>query len=940
MFSCKELTLQEVFVLNYSETVNLPETEFSMKANLADNEPGRLKEWDENNLYERIQTNRSGDETFVLHDGPPYANGDIHIGHALNKILKDIFVRYKTMRGFRAPYRPGWDCHGLPIEHKVTSEQPETVEEGQLAIRKACRKYALKYVEVQKDQFKRLGILGEWDDPYLTLQPNYEAEILRAFRDLHERDYIYRQLKPVHWCWECETALADAEVEYDDLTSPAVHVDLEVINDPEGLLKSHSPNIMIWTTTPWTLPANVFVAVHPDYTYVEFEDPDGTSHVVAEPLLAPTVNRRGWSTNDVNILRKFDGDKLEGIGYAHPLFPDRAGQIVVSDTVTLEQGTGCVHSAPGHGPEDYAIGQEYGFPVKSPVNDDGTFSEEYPPREGTHVLTAQDSIVETLEDDGSLFHQDEMSHSYPFCWRCGKPVIFRATPQWFLDVDHRELRQRILEILPEIDWLPERGQKRFRSMIEDRPDWCLSRQRAWGVPIPAVRCEECSEAILDREVIEALIEVVEDKGVSAWFESDVDRFLPESFACPSCGHETFEREDDILDVWFDSGVSHHAVLQADEHLEWPADVYLEGSDQHRGWFQLSMIPSMALDNDSPFRELVTHGFVVDSSGEKMSKSKGNVVSPLDVVREDGADILRLWVASENYHEDLVMGEDVIDQVRDKYRRIRNTFKFLLGNLHDFEYFDKSNLNLSYNELHVFDRWFLTELYGLVQRVTRHYQTGEFHQALDEINNFCAVEASSLYIDISKDRLYCEHQSSHAYNSALYTLDRTLRALSKMVAPVLSFTSDEVWDHVPEDESIHETNWPDLPKGWADDRLMEDFHVLRNLRRDVMRSVENHSQVDEAAEAKINIGKPKKLNLLKGYSNVLAEWLLVSEVVLDETADEDFVTVEITSHEKCDRCWRYRPSVKSRHVCGGDNLCDRCLSVIDVPFEEKPSSVSP
>jgi isoleucyl-tRNA synthetase len=930
----------EVTFLNYSDTVNLPNTDFSMKANLADNEPSRLEEWQDNNLYDRIQENRSNAQTFILHDGPPYANGDIHIGHALNKILKDILIKFKTMQGYRSPYRPGWDCHGLPIEHEVTSEQPETVEEGQIAIREACREYALKYVEVQKEQFKRLGILGEWDDPYLTLSADYEAEILRAFNDLNAQDYIYRQLKPVHWCWDCETALAEAEVEHDEITSPAVYVDFDVLEDPDGVLKSESTRLMIWTTTPWTLPANVAVAVHPEFTYVEFEDPDGESHLLAEPLLAPTIDRRGWSTNDITILQKINGSQLEGVGYAHPLRHDRAGQVVVSDIVTLEQGTGCVHLAPGHGPEDYTIGQEYDLPVESPVNADGTFSDEYPPQEDVHVLTAQDHIVDILEENGSLFYQEDITHSYPFCWRCGKPIIFRATPQWFLDVDHNDLRDRILETLPDIHWLPERGQKRFKAMVEDRPDWCLSRQRAWGVPIPAVKCNECGESMLDESVIESVIEVVEEEGVSAWFESDVVRFLPDDFQCSSCDAQDFDREEDILDVWFDSGVSHHAVLQADDHMDWPADVYLEGSDQHRGWFQLSMIPAMALDNDSPFRELITHGFVVDSNGEKMSKSKGNVVSPQDIVENDGADILRLWVASEDYHEDLVMGEELLDQVRDKYRRIRNTFKFLLGNLRDLDSAEISEESLSYNNLHVIDRWFLTELYGLVQRVTRHYQNREFHQALNEINNFCAVEASSLYIDISKDRLYCEPTDSDAYRSAITTLKHTLYSLCKLVAPVLSFTADEVWDYVPDERSIHETDWPDLPNRWSDDQLIDDFDVLRNLREDVMRTIENDSTLNDADEAEVTIGRPKQQAVLKEYSDMLPQWLLVAGVTLDESADSSYLDVSETSHDKCERCWRYRSSVRSRSDQEDDLLCDRCYSSLDATVQGEPSNSVP
>ncbi len=923
--------------MDYSQTVNLPETDFSMKANLSENEPERLRDWQENNLYERIQSNRQDAEVFVLHDGPPYANGDIHIGHALNKILKDILVKFKTMRGFRAPYRPGWDCHGLPIEHEVTSEQPETVEQGQVSVRRACREYALEYVDIQKDQFRRLGLLGEWDEPYLTLTPDYEASVLEAFRDLQQQDYIYRQLKPIHWCWDCETALAEAEVEYDEITSPAIYVDFEVLTDPNGVLESEEPNITIWTTTPWTIPANLAVAVHPDYTYVEFVDPEETVHLVAEPLLTAMITRRDWSTNDIEILQKISGSKLEGIGYANPLRKDRAGQVLLSDIVTLEQGSGCVHLAPGHGQEDYAIGQEHDLPVESPVSANGTFDQGYPPQEGIHVLTAQDRIVANLNESGHLFHSEDFSHSYPFCWRCGKPVIFRATPQWFLDVDHNNLRDRIMNELDDVEWIPDRGRNRFEAMIEDRPDWCLSRQRAWGVPIPAVECNQCSESILDDEIIDNVIEMTRNDGVSVWFDSDVSRFLPNGYVCPECGSEEFTAQDDILDVWFDSGVSHRAVLQNDEHLQFPADVYLEGSDQHRGWFQLSMIPSVALESEAPFKELVTHGFVVDEDGEKMSKSRGNVVSPQEIVDEDGADILRLWVASEDYHEDLVLGDELLDQVRDKYRRIRNTFKFLLGNLRDYNAINDGD-PLEYEELSVLDRWFLTELYGLHGRVSRKYQDREFHQAMNEINNFCAVEASSLYIDISKDRLYCEPEDSRKHRSALTTLRHTLNVLTKLVAPVLSFTADEVWDYVPGPESVHETNWPDPPKNWSNDQLIDDFKILRNVRKRVMQAIEESEALNDSAAAHVEVTWPSHGSLLEEYAETLPDWMLVSEVDLTPDGNRKAVTVRKSDNEKCERCWRFRPSVRPRPERDQDLLCDRCHEAVeDIDSDQPPES---
>ena len=661
--------------MDYSETINLPDTDFSMKAGLAENEPKRLETWEDSNLYQRIQENRQDQPLFVLHDGPPYANGDIHIGHALNKVLKDILVKFKTMQGYRAPYRPGWDCHGLPIEHKVTTEQPETKKEGQMAVRKACREYSLKHVDIQRKQFKRLGVLGDWDDPYLTLTPEYEAEILRNFRRLVEKDFIYRQLKPIHWCWDCETALAEAEVEYDQLKSPAIYVDFEVIEDKNNCLQSGDAHVMIWTTTPWTIPANVAIAVHPELSYVEFEDPTGKVHVMAETLLAATVDRRDWSTGDIEILQRIQGEELEGLICAHPMIAERGSQVITGELVTTEQGTGCVHIAPGHGKEDYELGGEYNLPILSPVGDDGRYTDEFEPMKGEHVFDADDLIVEKLEENGSLFYTEPVEHSYPYCWRCKKPVIFRATPQWFLDVDHENLRRRILNVLDELDWVPDWGKERFGSMVEERPDWCLSRQRAWGVPIPALNCADCGEAFLDIDVINRLIEEVKREGVNVWFENDVDHYLDQQINCPECGSSNLEKEEDILDVWFDSGVSHFSVLANDDEMKWPADIYLEGSDQHRGWFQLSMIPAMALEDDPPYRELITHGFVVDKNGRKMSKSEGNVISPQEIIAEDGADVLRLWVASEDYQNDLALSEDLLEQIRGRYRRIRNAFSF-------------------------------------------------------------------------------------------------------------------------------------------------------------------------------------------------------------------------------------------------------------------------
>ncbi len=913
--------------MNYSETINLPDTEFSMKAGLSENEPDRLENWEENELYKKILAEREGADKFILHDGPPYANGDIHIGHALNKILKDILVRFKSMQGFYAPYRPGWDCHGLPIEHKVTTESPDLKKEGRMAVREACRDYSLNYVNVQKKQFQRLGVMGEWENPYLTLSPDYEAEILRSFLKLVRDGYIYRQLKPIHWCYDCETALAEAEVEYKPLTSPAIYVDFEVIEDPERVLKSDSAHFMIWTTTPWTIPANVAIAVHPELDYVEFVDPEGKTHVMAERLLAPTIDRRDWSTADVDILQKITGEKLEGITCSHPLVDDRASRVITAELVTLEQGTGCVHIAPGHGKEDYEVGREYNLPIISPVDSTGKFTGEYSPQEGVHVLTADEKIIETLQGNGVLFFRESLEHSYPFCWRCKKPVLFRSTPQWFMDVDHDQLREQILEAVDTVRWEPSRGEKRFRAMIEDRPDWCLSRQRAWGVPIPALICEDCGEAALDEQVIENLISEVEDKGVNAWFEQEIGHFKPKEVTCAECGGDNFKKSEDILDVWFDSGVSHQAVLKKDDNLAWPADVYLEGSDQHRGWFQLSMIPALALEKAAPFREIITHGFVVDDKGKKMSKSEGNVISPQEIVSEDGADILRLWVASENYQEDLALSKDLLEQIKTRYRRIRNTCKFFLGNLQDFSDFSPEEDGVEVGRLLPIDRWFVDELYGLIHRVTRAYNSREFHRAINEINNFCAVEASSLYLDIVKDRLYCSGEDSLHRRSAQTAVYYGYRTLTRLIAPVLSFTADEVWEYQNE-KSVHLADWPRAHSNWEAPQLAEDFSRLRKIREQVMKEIEDHEDIQDSNSAVVTLFWPAAEDLLLEYEEYLAEWFIVAGVNVIRGAKNKSIDVEPAAFEKCERCWRYREHVENRSEYDDDKICERCYNVLN------------
>ncbi|HOY08682.1 MAG TPA: isoleucine--tRNA ligase, partial [Candidatus Omnitrophota bacterium] len=744
--------------MNYQKTLNLPKTEFSMRAELAQKEPQWLALWETNQLHAAIREARAGCEPYVLHDGPPYANGNIHIGHALNKILKDIIVKMKTMQGYDALYVPGWDCHGLPIEHQLFKELKKRKSDvDTVDFRRKAHDYAMKYVDIQREQFQRLGVLGQWEKPYLTLSPEYEYWILSSFSSLVKDGYVYRGLKPVNWCPNCETALAEAEVEYEDHNSPSVYVKFQV-NNPQALgrtPKGKPLSLMIWTTTPWTLLANVAVAVHRAFQYVCVDI--GEEAVVLEKTLCERVLGKAGVAK-YEVLQEVSGEALQELLYTHPFGLKQNCRVVVVDYVTKEDGTGLVHTAPGHGQEDYEIGLKYHLDILMPVDDQGLFTQEAGAFAGQHVFKANEQIIQNLKARGMLAASETISHSYPHCWRCKKPIIFRATHQWFMKIDHKDLRAKLRQAVQEkILWIPASGQERMTGMIISRPDWCLSRQRHWGVPIPALECEGCGgEHKLYPAVIDHFASIVRTEGTDAWFRKGLPELLPEGFACPDCGKRAFKRTFDILDVWFDSGVSHKAVVGPMLGRKIPVDLYLEGSDQHRGWFQSSLIPAVALDGMPPYKAVLTHGFVMDGQGRKMSKSLGNVISPQDVIKTNGADILRLWVASSNYHDDIRLSKEIMARVIDAYRKIRNTIRFLLGNLDGF---DPLKELLGYDHLVEIDQWALHKLQQVALDLREAYEQFEFARAYKLIYSYCNEALSGFYLDILKDRLYTSHAFS-------------------------------------------------------------------------------------------------------------------------------------------------------------------------------------
>lgn len=912
--------------MNYQETLNLPKTDFSMRAKLPQREPERIKSWEEKNIYDLLRKAGQDKPKYILHDGPPYANGDIHMGHALNKILKDIIVKYKTMTGFESPYIPGWDCHGLPIEYRVMQTLKDRKDVTQTEVRAECEKYARHYVDVQRDQFKRLGVFGDWDHPYLTLSPDYCATIIEVFGELVKRGHIYRGLKPVHWCSSCQTALAEAEVEYQDKSSPSIYVRFPL---KEGI-GGEEADVLIWTTTPWTLPANVAIALHPKFTYAVVEMA-GRRLIMAEDRVKPVMEEAG--IKDYQIRQTMSGSELEGKEAGHPFMP-RDSRIILGEYVTMDQGSGCVHIAPGHGMDDYEAGLAYNLPIITPVDDKGCFTSEAGEFAGQEVFSANKAIVKRLTDDGYLFYTAIIAHSYPHCWRCKKPIIFRATRQWFIDLDKNNLRTRALEETRRVAWIPAWGETRFYNTINSRPDWCISRQRAWGVPIPAFHCAGCGTHLLLPEAIEKIKEKVAREGIEVWFTEDMTKLIPSGTSCNSCGGQEFVKETDILDVWFESGVSHLAVLGPDSGLPWPADLYLEGSDQHRGWFQSSMLTSVGIGKSAPYRAVLTHGFMLDEKGKAMSKSAGNVISPEKIIGRYGADVLRLWVASEDYREDVRLGEEILKRMIDSYRKIRNTCRFMLGNLYDF---DPGRDRVEIDSMPEIDRLVLHRLANFIQQCHRAYQDFEFHRLYHALNNFCVVDISSLYLDIIKDRLYTYSAGSKERRAAQTAMYEVLTALTSLMAPVLSFTAEEVWQYLPPQKdrpsSVHLSPMPIVNETYQDEELGRRWEKILKIREEVSRCLEEKRRdgiIGHPLEAKVSLGLPEaEGELLAPDKEQLPAIFIVSQVEL-QPADKIEVKVEKAAGEKCERCWNYRTTVgeEPRHP----TLCSRCVKVVMADFE--------
>jgi len=921
---------------DYRSTLNLPHTDFPMRANLPKREPERLRVWQASKLAERILEKRRGSPKWVLHDGPPYANGDIHLGHALNKSLKDILVRYKTMQGFFVKYVPGFDCHGLPIEQKALEDLGEEVRtKTPLEIRRLCHDYATKYVGLQAGQFQRLGVGGLWDKPYLTLDPAVEARSLRLFRELVARGCVYKGFRPVYWDPIFRTALAEAEIEYEERVSPSIYVRFPCLDPGKSeVLRPHAPvNFVIWTTTPWTLPGNLAVCLRPEFDYVVAQVKDGERVIAAEGLL--NVFCQDAALGIPKVLARCKGRDLEGLHCAHPLL-DKASAVILGDHVTLEQGTGCVHTAPGHGAEDFAVCQRYGIAPFQPVDEAGCFTELYPAMQGVNVWEADARILEELKARGLLVHADTIAHQYPFSWRSHKPVIVRATEQWFLSVDHHGLRQACLKAIEQdVQWVPRWGQARIYNMMAVRPDWCLSRQRAWGMPIPSVYSVKAGKSILALEVIDRYIELVERHGTDCWYSMPLEAFLPKGFVCPESGGTEFEKEYDILDVWFDSGSTHVSILEADPELGAPADLYLEGSDQHRGWFHTALITSIGARNRAPYRTVLTHGFLLDEKGEAMSKSKGNVISPLDLMDRMGADVLRLWVASEDYRGDIKASAEIFERVSEAYRRIRNTFRFLLGNLADFD----PSQAAPYAELEEIDRWALWRLDQLIERVEQAYEQYEFHRVYHFAHAFC-VEMSAAYLDALKDRLYCSAPGDRTRRAAQTALAEIFSALVRMVAPVIPFTADEAWESAHgEGQSVHLAEFPKPSGRKADEAFIQRWEQFAALRECVARRLEEarrEKKIGASLDASVTLRvcSPSLCEALAGQADQLRQIFIVSQCAVEPAPPREGASsleeqveawVRPAEGRKCQRCWTWSREVGEDAQHPG--LCARCADVV-------------
>jgi isoleucyl-tRNA synthetase len=915
----------------YDATLNLPRTEFPMRANLPTKEPEILDYWHKIDVYHKVQEKNSGKPSFLLHDGPPYANGNIHLGHTLNKVLKDIIVKHRSMTGYNSPYVPGWDTHGLPIEIQaikdlgIDRDRTDVVE-----FRRRCKKYALKYVGIQSEQFQRLGVRGDWDHPYLTLNPEFESIQIKVFGEMANKGYIYKGLKPVYWCTDCETALAEAEIEYSDKTSPSIYVKFPV-KDGKGVIPEDA-YVIIWTTTPWTLPANAGICLHPDFDYILLET-GGEKYVIARGLLEAVAAELEWS--DYKISKQFKGRELERAVCRHPFFA-RDSLVVLGTHVTLDAGTGCVHTAPGHGEDDFYVGKEYGLEVISPVDNSGRFTEEAGQFKGLLVHDANEDVIAELQKRNLLLKVSRIKHQYPYCWRCKHPIIYRATDQWFASIEG--FRQDALKAIDSVRWIPSWGRERIFNMVRDRGDWCISRQRTWGVPIPIFYCESCGNTIIDAATIDRISALFAEHGSDIWFSRDASYLLPEGYRCGNCGGDKFRKETDIMDVWFDSGSSHMAVLETYDELSWPADMYLEGSDQHRGWFNSSLSTAVAVRGKAPYRQVLTHGFLVDEQGKKQSKSMGNAIDPLKLIKSMGADILRLWVASADYRNDVSVSDNIIKQCAEAYRKIRNTCRFILGNLYDF---DPAKDTVEYHNLNELDRWALLKLHRLIKRVSKAYDDYEFHVVFHTVHNFCTVDLSSIYFDILKDRLYCCHPNDPARKAAQTVLYELINALVVILTPILAYTSEEIYSHLRKENdpvSVQLLEWPEYKEEYIDEALEARMSRVLEVREAVTKSLEEaraRKVIGHSLAARVTIyAAPDWLSLLKTVDD-LEKVFIVSQVEL-KTADERtpeaisleelpgvWVDVGAAAGEKCERCWIIEPSVGDHDA----NLCERCSQVV-------------
>ncbi len=931
--------------VDYRKTLNLPQTKFKMKANLSQKEPQYLKRWEKEGLYGLLQESAKEKPLFVLHDGPPYANGHIHLGTAFNKILKDIILKSKRLAGFNAPYIPGWDCHGLPIEHNVDKDLGDKKKDIPiLSKRAACRKYAQKWIKTQKDEFKRLGVLGDWDVPYLTMNYSYEASIAREFNKFLLSDSVVRHKKPVYWCSTCTTALAEAEVEYHDHSSPSIYVKFPVsdnLSDVDPTLESDNLFVIIWTTTPWTLPANLAVAFHPNFVYALVEVAD-EKWIMAKDLVEKVMIEVG--IEEFSIISTFSATGLEGKNCQHP-FLDRNSLMVLADYVTTEAGTGCVHTAPGHGADDYQTGLRYGLDILSPVDAQGHFTAEAGPYEGKRVPDVNDLICNDMDAANRLVKKNDLNHSYPHCWRCKKPVMYRATPQWFISMDKNNLREKALANIQKVQWIPSWGMQRIYSMVESRPDWCLSRQRTWGVPITVISCVSCGEIVRSNTVVSKINELFEKEGADAWFKYEVGEFIGDDISCAECGKSEFEKEEDILDVWFDSGVSFAAVCEEREELRSPADLYLEGSDQHRGWFQSALLTSVGTRENAPFKNVLTHGYVVDGHGKKMSKSVGNVVAPEEVIKKYGAEILRLWVASEDYRDDVKVSDEILQQVSDAYRKIRNTIRYMLGNLSEF---DPIKHRVAPSDMEELDLWALTRFEELRVKIVTAYDRFEFHPIYHNLNYFCGTTMSAQYFDILKDRLYTSGTESLSRRAAQTVLYDILDGILRLMSPILSFTAAETWEHfynispsAPLTESVFFAEFPKSVESQLDKKTEEKWQKLFEIRSEITKALEiarREKIIGHPLEAEVLLtANEDDLEFCKSEWQTIKDISIISaltEMTPDQEADVTcksdvidglVVSVRPAQGDKCERCWSRSTSVghNSEHV----TICSKCCSVL-------------